>query len=244
MTSLDARGSLLILALVSAAASAFACGRLADEAAAPTQAFTLCHRTPEGAFVRLAIPPADIQIHLAHGDGRTGQLVPGDPGSRFSQDCAIRVMESVRIDFNDLKVNGQSFGSIQESGFTVAPLAGPWVALTTYGRPAPSLIFVRPAASPALDAEMEVTQSGELFAFVAVDFYSSVTRIPHAIEGQLGGWALFGIFGELSETHGAFVTVTNLNPAMLIDRLTIRLTNPATACCENPMGLDGIVLMR
>jgi len=32
------------------------------------------------------------------------------------------------------------------------------------------------------------------------------------------------------------------HPTAIIDTLTITLTNPAAPCCENPMGLDNIVL--
>jgi hypothetical protein len=41
-----------------------------------------------------------------------------------------------------------------------------------------------------------------------------------------------------------FATVQNPHSADLIDTLLIMLTNAAPDCCDNPMGLDNIVVAR
>src|SRR5207245_1032726 len=45
------------------------------------------------------------------------------------------------ISFNGLTANSASISSYTESGFTVLPASAAWVAVTTYGNPAPSIQF-------------------------------------------------------------------------------------------------------
>src|SRR2546426_9308736 len=45
------------------------------------------------------------------------------------------------ISFNGLTANSASISRYTESGFTVLPASAAWVAVTTYGNPAPSIQF-------------------------------------------------------------------------------------------------------
>jgi hypothetical protein len=89
-----------------------------------------------------------------------------------------------------------------------------------------------------------VTSSGSTFRFESVDVYSSVTAIPHEIIGLRNGAPVFSVTGTVPNTFGNFATITNPNLTAVIDTLLIRLSNPATPCCSNPVGLDNIVLVR
>jgi hypothetical protein len=44
--------------------------------------------------------------------------------------------------------------------------------------------------------------------------------------------------------RSVFATVMNPESTAVIDTLLITLTNAAAACCNNPMGLDNIVISR
>lgn len=68
--------------------------------------------------------------------------------------------------------------------------------------------------------------------------------IPFEIIGLRGGAAVFQFSGTVPNTFGQFATVSNPHAATRVDTLLIRLRNPATACCDNPMGIDNIVLGR
>jgi hypothetical protein len=138
-------------------------------------------------------------------------------------------------------VNGASVTSYTEAGFTVLPSAGPWVAITTFGDPAPFIEFTAPAGT-TVAGEVRVTASGSAFNFMSVDLYSSTTRIPYIITGLRHSSTVFSIADTLPNTFGAFRTVANPSTTGAIDTLSIVLTNAAAACCPNPMGLDNIVL--
>jgi hypothetical protein len=133
-----------------------------------------------------------------------------------------------------------------ESGFTLVTAgASAWTSLTTFGNPAPFIQFVREAAQSTLVGEVTITSTaGETFTFSSVDVYSSVTPIPHEIIGTRGGTQVFSLTGTVPNTFGGFATVSNPRSADVIDTLIIRLGNPATACCSNPVGLDNVVLRR
>jgi hypothetical protein len=119
-----------------------------------------------------------------------------------------------------------------------------WEALTTYGNPAPSIIFRRSAADPTLTAEVQITAGGSAFGFRSVDLYSSITPIPYTITGLRNSNPVFTVSDTVPNTFGNFATVLNPHSTDMIDTLLIRLTNPATPCCPNPMGLDNIVMTR
>jgi hypothetical protein len=128
-----------------------------------------------------------------------------------------------------------------ESGFAVSAISGGWQAVTGFGNPAPFIQFVRAATEPTLTAQIEVTSSVSPFAFSSLDVYSSLTTIPYVITGFLGSSPVFTLSGTVPNTFGGFATVSAASsPA--IDTLRIALSNPATACCSNPVGLDNIVV--
>jgi hypothetical protein len=154
--------------------------------------------------------------------------------------------DRVIISFEGLAgaVNRSPVATYTESDFTVTPTAQEWVALTTFGNPAPFIQFSRLASQGALTGEVTVTAGGEVFTFESVDLYSSVTTIPHEIIGLRAGAAVFSFSGTVPNTFGAFSTVMNTQPLAEIDTLLIRVTNPVVVCCNNPVGIDNIVLRR
>lgn len=154
--------------------------------------------------------------------------------------------ERATITFNALSgvVNRSPVTSYSEAGFLVTPSAQEWVALTTYGNPSPFIQFTRLATEGAAVGEVTVTADGELFDFESVDLYSSITMIPHQVIGLRGGTAVFEFSGTVPNTFGQFATVSNPHATTQVDTLIIRVTNPPTACCDNPVGLDNIVLGR
>jgi hypothetical protein len=169
-------------------------------------------------------------------------------GSAASNEIVVTVVPSGRVTlgFNGLATvaDGSPVVSYSEAGFTITPTAADWTASTTFGRPAPFIRFVRQAGEDALTGEVTVTSAGSLFTFTAVDVYSSVTPIPLEIIGLREGAQVFAASGTVPNTFGTFATVNNPYPASVIDTLVIRMTNPATACCSNPVGLDNIVVVR
>ncbi len=128
----------------------------------------------------------------------------------------------------------------QQAGYTVATTLASWF-VSGYGHPAPSIQFVS-AAGLSTDGEVRITKGGSTFRFVSVDVYSSTTAIPWTFVGSANAATVYSIAGRQSNTFGDFATVTNAQSDVPIDTLTIRLTNPAAACCSNPMGIDNVVV--
>lgn len=207
----------------------------------------ICHRT-EGAnpFIPLAVAPSALDAHLAHGDGRIGHGVPGRPGTKFGSDCAPVPLVAVTITFSALSgsPNLSPFTTHVDSGFSVSPASGSWVVLTTYGNPAPAIIFTRLASEPTIAAGVQIAAGGDPFVFTSVDLYSSITPIPYVISGFLDSALVFTASAFEPNTFGNFVTVPNPYATATIDALSITLSNPATPCCPNPAGLDNIALAR
>jgi hypothetical protein len=73
-----------------------------------------------------------------------------------------------------------------------------------------------------------------------MDLYSSLTTIPYLVTGLRDSSPVFTVAGIVPNTFGSFATV-NSNSTQIIDTLRIALSNPATPCCSNPVGLDNIV---
>lgn len=211
--------------------------------AASPQYANICHRS-EGTnqFVPLTVADATIDTLIAHGDARPGDPVPGQPGMILSPDCTVLSTSSVTITFDGLASSGAKFKDYSQAGYTVSPTSGKWDVLATYGNPLPSIIFNRLATEPTITAEVTVTAGGATFRFSSVDLYSSITTIPHVFIGRLNSTQVFSVAGEEGNTFGSFVTVSNPNASDTIDTLVIRLSNPATPCCPNPVGLDNIVV--
>jgi hypothetical protein len=215
----------------------------------------VCHRAGDK-FVAISVAQPGVGAHLAHGDGLIGQAVPGSTAT-FGPGCVITVAGPVTITFEDLVVNGAPFVSLVESGFEIR-VTGPssftraWVAASLFGRPAPSILFRVPAGSTPTSGAILLTPDEGAFRFVSVDLYSSLTPIPYQfigysaqpVEGGVNFTEVFNTSGTLPGTMGNFVTVTHPYSATSIDRLMIVLTSPTTACCDNAMGLDNIVVSR
>ena len=215
----------------------------------------VCHRAGDK-FVPISVAEAAVAAHLAHGDGLIGQTVPGTTAT-FGPRCVTSVAAPVTITFEDLVVNGAPFISLVESGFEIR-VTGPslftraWEAASLIGKPAPSLVFRVPAGSTTTSGAILLTPDEGAFRFVSVDLYSSLTAIPYQfigysvqpVDGGVNFTEVFNTTGTLPGTMGNFVTVTNPYSEISIDRLMIILTSPTTACCENSMGLDNIVVSR
>jgi len=148
------------------------------------------------------------------------------------------------ISFSALRENRAAVTTYAESGFIISTVSAPWVAITTYGNPLPSLQFY--ASGGTVTGELQVTADGAPFWLRSVDLYSSVTKIPYVIEGILGGEAMFTQLDVLGNTFGNFVRVANSRPDLPVDRLNIRLSNPVPPGlnASNPVGVDNIVLNR
>lgn len=205
----------------------------------------ICHATGAAdAFIPISVAPAAVAAHLAHGDGPVGGLVPGQPDMKFDATCTPVPAEAVTITFAGLADNLVPFTTYDESGFTVSATSGSWTNLTTYGNPAPSIIFTRLASEPTITAAAEISAGGSLFRFTAVDLYSSITTIPYTITGLLNSTPVFSVSGVEPNTFGNFVTVSNPNAGDVIDTLRITLSNPATSCCDNPVGFDNVALIH
>jgi hypothetical protein len=144
------------------------------------------------------------------------------------------------ISFSDLLTSG-AFTTYTESGFTVSAISGSWESKVDFGNPAPFIWFNREAEDPDTTAQIEITQGGLPFAFTSADLYSSLTTIPFVFSGFFDQNPIFTITGTVPNTFGNFETV-NVASGQLIDTLLITLSNPATPCCPNSVGIDNIVL--
>ncbi len=149
----------------------------------------------------------------------------------------------VTIGFDTLQSNNAPFLDYREAGFTIAAASGGWTVLTSFGHPGPFILIRRSAAEAAIAAEIRITAGGSPFSFSSVDLYSSLTPIPYAFTGLRNANTVFTVAGTVPWTFGAFATVVNPNSSDRIDTLLIRITNPVV-CCDNPAGLDNIVLLR
>jgi hypothetical protein len=138
--------------------------------------------------------------------------------------------------------NQTPFADYLESGYMVSPTVGNWV-IQTFGRPGPAIAFNRSASDPTITQEVRVMSGGVPVTFNSVDLYSSVTPIPYTFIGMRNGNQVFFVSSTLPNTSGAFVTVQNNFPAISIDTLVIRLSNPVVPV-SNPVGLDNIMLTR
>lgn len=142
------------------------------------------------------------------------------------------------------------FDGVSVSDFDVEPLTGVWDVLVKWTPTQAPFIefFGHGYLEPPVSASVEVTAGGLPFSFLAVDLYSSVTKIPWTFEGFRGSTSVFALSGEHGNTFGNFVTIPNSLGDVVIDRLAITLTQPGlnTTCrhCTNPMGIDNIVVAR
>jgi hypothetical protein len=151
----------------------------------------------------------------------------------------------VTIGFSGLAsaANQSPIAGYTESGFTLTTTAQNWMALTTYGNPAPFIQFVRDAAQSIQVGEVTVAAGGSSFTFQSVDVYSSTTPIPYELIGLRNGALVFTLSGTVPNTFGGFATIHNSQPSAVIDTLLIRLTNPGNVG-TNPVGFDNLVVTR
>ena len=151
---------------------------------------------------------------------------------------------NVTMTFNGLTGGGTSVAIYGESGFSVSASAGSWVALTTYGNPAPFIEFFASAGNTVTGQIQVFADLHAAFSFKSIDLYSSTTRIPYTITGVRDAAVVFTVADTLPNTFGNFRTVVNPHGTDVIDTLTISLSNASIPCCPNPMGLDNIILGR
>ena len=152
--------------------------------------------------------------------------------------------QSVTVTFNGLTADSVPVTVYTESGFSVSANPGDWIVKTTYGRPAPFIMFMAPAGT-VVTGQIEIFAAGHAtFSFKSVDLYSSTTQIPYTMTGLRNDATVFAVADKLPNTFGNFRTVMNPHGTDAIDLLTISLSNPAAPCCDNPMGLDNISLVH
>jgi hypothetical protein len=147
------------------------------------------------------------------------------------------------IGFSSLRDNRVRFATHVESGFTVSVVAANWISLTTYGNPQPFVEFNAPAGMTTT-GELRITAGGEPFWLNSIDFYSSTTKIGYVIEGYLNNELTFSVVDVIGNTFGAFARRGNPRADTPVQEIRLRLSNPAAPCCENPMGVDNIVVSR
>lgn len=150
---------------------------------------------------------------------------------------------AILLGFSDLSSNGAPVTAYTESGFSVTAVQGQWTAITGYGNPAPFIEFTAPSGTTTT-GELRVASGGAPFAFYSVDLYASTTSIPYTIVGTRNSATVFTLKDVIPNTFGGFRTVLNPTPTVVVDALSIVLTDSAAPCCPNPMGLDTIVLTR
>lgn len=150
------------------------------------------------------------------------------------------------LGFDDLTVHLAPVTTSSMCGFTLRPTTTNWIVWTSYGRPAPSIVFMGPLGATTTGEVVVTSASGLPFRFESVDIYSSVTPIPYVITGIRNSTAVFTMQATQPNTFGNFVTISNSQPSTVIDSLVIRLTNtvPPTCCGDNPMGIDNVRLIQ
>jgi hypothetical protein len=194
-------------------------------------------------MIRRAVSCAVVVAGVALGVSGCDSGSPTAPQRQTSSEV------SGTIAFSTAGPANAPISSHSESGFVVQFRSGSWQVWTVYGNPAPFPVFSSPGGT-STPAEIHITAGGSVFSFRSVDLYSSTTQIPYVIVGTRAGvkevefGATLPAAGVVGNTFGAFRTVTNPTTGRLIDALTLTLINPAAPCCDNPMGLDNIVLSR
>jgi hypothetical protein len=156
---------------------------------------------------------------------------------------STRPSVSYTLSFSGLRDNRLPLAVYDELGFSISAVSGNWVAITTFGRPAPFIQFMS-APGVTTTGEIKITAGGEAFWLTSLDVYSSTTKIPYVIEGLLGTEQMFTLLDVLGNTFGNFARVSNPSAEVPVDVLLVRLSNPSAPCCGNPMGIDNIVLRR
>lgn len=186
--------------------------------------------------IRLALAVlAGVVSAAACGGTSVGSLTTAPS---FSSAAASVPLDSTRLGFSGLATDGAPVTSYAESGFQVSVSAGDWRARTTYGNPLP---FIQFGAEPGTTVTGAVQIALPAPTYLAsIDLYSSTTTIPYVIKGLRNAAVVFTLSGTVPNTFGTFRTITNPND-VVVDAVSITLTNTAAACCRNPMGFDNLV---
>jgi len=150
--------------------------------------------------------------------------------------------KAVVLGFDGLN-NGANFKIYKADGFSVRRVKRGWVVDGTYGNPAPMIDFDVPANSEVGKA-VTVTESSREFSLDSIDITSSISAVNWEFVGKLKGQTLYTDKGQVPNPMGGFTTVDNPDAATLVDSVEITLTGLKTACCDNHIGLDNIVVEK
>lgn len=214
-------------------------GYLLEAGSAPglTDLAVLPVAAPAPGFTVPGVPSGTYYVRVRAFDGAT----IGAPSNELAVTVGPPPAGTSSVTFTGLAPAGDPFVSHAEAGYLVEPVSGPWV-IGAFGRPGPFIQFTRLASDPTTIGEVRVTAGGDVFRFTAVDLYSSVMPIPYVFTGTRDGATVFTITGTVPNTFGSLATVPSALPLAWIDTLVITVSNPAAPCCNNPAGLDNIVL--
>lgn len=200
---------------------------------------------------RLARAPAVVFLVMSAACGgpspsTTGPSpTPGPVSNPFPRidASALKPSTTYTLGFSSLRENRTPFTSHVESGFSVSVVSANWISITTYGNPQPFVEFFGPAGTTTT-GELRITANGDAFWLNAIDFYSSTTKIPYVIEGYLNNELAFSVVDVIGNTFGAFARRPNPKVDTPVQEIRVRLSNPSAPCCENPMGVDNVVVSR
>jgi hypothetical protein len=216
-------------------------------AATPTNAATTTTTDVSGQYALTGLAAAEYSMSVkARGYAAASRLVSlGDIPTLAVHFVLTPAASSpaAAITFANVGAQASPVADYTEAGFRVVAATGSWIAMRTYGHPAPFIEFLS-ARGVTTSGEIQVTAAGSPFSFKSVDLYSSTTRIPYVITGRRSAATVFTLSSTIGNTFGNFATVVNPRSTALIDVLSIQLTNAAAPCCGNPMGLDNISVSR
>jgi Carboxypeptidase regulatory-like domain len=216
-------------------------------AATMSNATTTTTTDVSGRYVLTGLAAAEYSMSAdAKGYAAASRSVSLSGSPTFVVDFALAPVDSgppAAITFANVGADKSPVADYAEAGFRVVATTASWIAIRTYGHPAPFVQFLSPGGVTTT-GEIQLTASGAPFSFKSVDLYSSTTRIPYVITGLRKGATVFTLSNTLGNTFGNFATVVNPQSTALIDALSIQLTNAAAPCCDNPIGIDNISVSR
>ena len=156
----------------------------------------ICHRTQGSQkFMLLSVAASALDAHLAHGDGRVGDPVPGAPGSQFGPNCSA-VMAS-RVIYSNFGP-GMTFDTDATHSWTINGFLSPGV-----GQQAIAQRFVPAATATFGGAQVALTLfSGT--ASVAVFLQADSSGLPGAVIEQMSVSGLTGVPSVFTATSALF----------------------------------------
>jgi len=155
--------------------------------------------------------------------------------------CISSVSQAVIVTFNGLGGNNGDpltpFVPYVENGVSVVPNQN-WFVAKVYGNPVPDIFYAPSGLGFAGAIAMTMTNSGD-FTFSSVDISSNGgTSTAVFFEGRLNGNLEFFDTITVNSTS-SFITLTNPDPAVIIDSLSISLPPNSGVSSVN---VDNIVL--